>query len=216
MLYCRKSKVPKVVLPGAFGIIITMGNIFFQSQTFFISFSRLLQKYIGGVGAPKLDYSWLIILFFIFIFFLVGFGLGRSRIMLSLVGLYIAAFLEVHFIYFKSVSAIFKNSPQYIVHIGIFLIIYGIVVFLLNRSFLKQRLTLKEASIFSATLMTIVEIGFLASLIFSYLPSSIATPIPQKIAQFFSTKNAQFWWALVPIVVLIFLKKEKKSIHPDI
>ena len=159
---------------------------------------------------PKLDYPWLVILFGIFVIFLVGFGLGRSRMMLSLVSLYIASFLETHFTYFNNISSALKNIPQYVMHVAILLILYGITFFLLNRSFIKQRLALKEASIFVATLMAVLQIGFLASIVISYLPAAVVAPLPKWVLQFFGTKNAQFLWALTPIVLLIFMKQEKK------
>jgi hypothetical protein len=187
-----------------------MNQIFSQSQNFFLNILKTLQGSVGGIGTPKLDYPWLIILFVVFVIFLVGFGLGRSRMMISLISLYIASFLEVHFVYFNNISGILKNIPPHVMHIGFLLIIYGVVFFLLNRSFIKQRLTLKEASIFVAALMAILQIGFMASIMISYLPAVSTAVFPQWVLLIFGTKNAQFLWALTPIIVLIFMKSEKK------
>lgn len=193
-----------------------MQSIFSQSQSFFLNILKTLQGSVGGIGLPgqgmpKLDYPWLIVLFVIFVIFLVGFGLGRSRMMISLVSLYVASFLEVHFVYFKNISAALKNTPSYIMHIGFLLIIYGIVFFLLNRSFMKQRFTLKEASIFAAILMAILQIGFMASIMISYLPTATTSVLPSWVLQFFGTKSAQFFWALAPIVALVFMRQETRS-----
>lgn len=187
-----------------------MQSIFSQSQSFFLNLLKSLQGSVGGIGTPKLDYPWLIILFIVFVVFLVGFGLGRSRMMISLISLYIASFLEVHFVYFKNISDILKNTSPYVIHIGFLLVIYGVVFFILNRSFIKQRLTLKEASILIAALMAILQIGFMASIMISYLPASTTVVFPQWVLQVFGTKNVQFLWALTPIVVLIFMKSEKR------
>jgi hypothetical protein len=187
-----------------------MQSIFSQSQNFFLNLLKSLQGSVGGIATPKLDYPWLIILFVVFVIFLVGFGLGRSRMMISLISLYIASFLEVHFIYLKNISGVLKNIPPHVMHIGFLLIIYGLVFFLLNRSFIKQRLTLKEASIFVAALMAILQIGFMASIMISYLPAATTVVFPSWVLQVFGTKNAQLLWALAPIVALIFMKSEKK------
>jgi len=163
---------------------------------------------------PKLHYSWLVLLFFAFVIFMIAITFGRSRMFLALISLYAAAFLENHFIYFNQLRGLLKNWPEFWVHIGLFLFLYVIIFGILNRSVLKHRLTLKESAVFTAGLAALLEIGFLASIIFSYLPASVITTLPPQIIKYFDTKTAQFWWAVVPLIVLIFMKK-KKELHSD-
>ena len=191
-----------------------MGNLISQFLGYIIDFVQYAQKLAGSAGLPKFNYGWLIALFFIFVIFLIGLNLGRSRILLSLLCLYIAAFLESHFIYFDKLREMTKGKPEFWLHIGLFLIIFIISFVILNRSALKYSLTLRETSFFPIALIAILEIGFLASLIISYLPPGISEDIPNGVIKYFGTKNAQFWWALAPLVMLLFMRRKKAIPSP--
>jgi hypothetical protein len=174
-----------------------------------INLGQYAQRLFGGAGSLKLNYNWLIVFFFLFVVFLIGLNLGRSRVLLTLLSLYIAAFLEPQFIYFDKLQAVTKFKPDFWLHIGLFLIIYLASIAILNRSLLKQPLTLKETSFFSIALIAILEVGFLASLLIRYLPPEVSGNLPAAIIRLFGTKNARFWWAALPILALLFLKSKK-------
>ncbi len=180
-------------------------------------FAQYVQKFFGGAnGFPKLNYSWLVVLFFVFVVFLVGLNLGKSRLLLSLVSLYIAAFLEPHFVYFDKLRELLKGRPEFWLHIGLFLTFFIISLLILNRSVLKHSLTLRETSFLPIILAAILEIGFLASLLMAYLPREIAGSWPAGIVNLFNTKNARFWWALAPLILLLFMKRKgkKETLNP--
>lgn len=134
--------------------------------------------------------------------------------MLSLICLYIASFLESHFIYFDKLRETIKGKPEFWLHIGLFLIFFIISLVILNRSVLKHSLALRETSFFPIALIAVLEIGFLASLIVSYFPSEIGGGLPVWVVKFFGTQNAQFWWALAPLVVFMFFKRRKEKQLP--
>lgn len=193
------------------GIINSMANqIISQVILYLADFSKFIQKYIGNVSLPKPHYSWLVILFFVFVVFMAALILGRSRMLLALVGLYIAAFLEPIFFSLAVIRNLTKGRPDYLVHLVLFLVIYIVVFLILNRSILKQRLTMKESSLFTAGAIAILEIGFLASIILQYLPPTAIKGLSPKIIGYFATKNARFWWAVTPLIALIFLKRKKE------
>lgn len=186
-----------------------MNALISETLGYLADFAQYAQKLFSNAGLLKFNYGWLVALFFVFVIFLVGLNLGRSRILLALLGLYIAAFLEPHFVYFDKLQAAIKVKPEFWLHIGLFLIIYLASLAILNRSFLKQPLTLKETSFFSVAIIAILEIGFLASIMLSYLPPEISRELPAGAIKYFGTKNAQFWWAILPLLVLLFLKSRK-------
>jgi hypothetical protein len=91
------------------------------------------------------------------------------------------------------------------------LLIYLISIAILNRSFLKQPLTLKETSFLSIAFIAILKVGFLASLLLSYLPPEVIGNLPATVIKLFGTKNARFWWTALPVLALLFLKSRKPS-----
>ncbi len=190
-----------------------MNNILSEVLGYLVDFTQYVQKFFGDAGLPKLNYGWLVALFFVFVVFLIGLSLGRSRILLSLICLYIAAFLEPHFIYFDKLREVAfrqaQGKPEFWLHIGLFLIFFIVSLLILNRSALKHSLTLRETSFLPIILIAILEIGFLASLIMAYLPSEISEGLPVWAVKFLDTQNAQFWWALAPLLLLLFMRRKK-------
>lgn len=193
-------------------IIILMANqIISQILIYLSDFSSFISKFTGNVGSAGVRYDWLIIFFFVFTVLIVALSFGRSRMLLALLSLYAASFLETNFLYFDKLQKLFKNLPEHWLHLGLFLLIYIIVFAVLNRSFLKRRLTLAESSVISVILVAIVEMGFLATILISYFPSDLLHKIPPKLLPYFATQKAYFWWAVVSILVLLLSKKKKDA-----
>jgi len=134
--------------------------------------------------------------------------------LLALMSIYAAVFLEPRFVYFdKLKESLVPSWPDYWLRLSIFIVIYLVVVGLLNRSFLKGRLSLSESSILVAILMSISIIGLLVSVLYSYLPVEIVGKIPSYILPYISTNNAQFCWGTAPIVLLLFSKNKKTRLR---
>ena len=186
-------------------------QIFSQILIYLTDFSSFLKKFTGDIGSTGVHYDWLVIFFFAFVILLVALSMGRSRMLLALLSLYTALFLENNFLYFDKLKELFKNLPDHWLHIGLFLSFYIIIFSIINYSQLKYRLTLTESSIFAVVLLAIVEAGFLATILVSYFPPEWLNKIPPKLVPYFATKNALFWWATLPILALVFSKKKKDA-----
>lgn len=185
-------------------------QILSQILIYLTDFSSFIKKFTGDVGSAGAHYDWLIIFFFAFVILIVALSLGRSRMLLALLSLYAASFLESHFVYFDKLRQFFKNPPDHWLRVGLFLLIYIFVFAILNRSSLKHRLTLAETSIFAVILIAIVEMGFLATILISYFPGDLFQKIPLKLLPYFATEKARFWWAVVPIISLLLNRRKKQ------
>lgn len=185
-----------------------MNQIIPQVLGYLIDFAQYIRGLLGNASPSGLNYVWLIIFFFVFAVFLVGFSFGRSRILISLLCLYIAAFLESHFVFFDELRGLTKDKSESWLHAGLFLIIFAASFAILNRSALKRPLTLRETSFFSLFLAAVLEVGFLASLLISYFPPEAVPGLPAGLVRYFGTENARFWWALAPLVFLLFIRQK--------
>lgn len=187
-------------------------QIISQILIYLTDLAGFIKKSMGGVGLSGVHYGWLIVFFFVFVILIVALSLGRSRMLLAILSLYVAAFLEPHFIYFDRLREAMKSVPAYGLHLGLFLLIYLIAFGIINRSMLKHRMTLAESSVFTLIFIAIAEAGFLAAIVISYLPDELLKGIPGRLLAYFGTKNALFWWALLPILLFILSKKKKESV----
>jgi len=144
---------------------------------------------------------------------LYGLSLGKTRALISLLGIYIAYSIMSVFPYLDRLHDLIKVSPElYITRVGVFLFVYVAVFAILNGSLAKGRLTLKDASFFAVSVISIMQLGLLITIITNIVPVS-ALKISgnlSNVSEFFSTNEALFYWFLVPIVTVSFMRGSKK------
>src|SRR3989338_11024106 len=144
---------------------------------------------------------------------LYGLSLGRTRALISLLGIYIAYAIMSVFPYLDRLHDFIKILPElYITRVGLFLFVYVLVFAVLNRSLIKNRLTIKEASFLSVSIISILQLGLLITIITNIVPVS-ALKISGNLSYFseyFSTHEALFYWFLAPMVVVSFMGGNKK------
>lgn len=190
---------------------MNVGTIVSQALNYIAEFAETARQFLEGLQTPDLQVNWIVVLFVVFAILLIGFSLGRSRMLMVLLSVYAAFFIENRFIYFGQVRNYFDSRPDFIIHIGLFAFLFLLIFYILDHSVLKHRLTMGESSLFSVFLLSLATVGFLASIVLSYLPPEQRTFLPPQLAGYFTTKTAQFFWAIVPIAAAVFLKSNKRK-----
>ena len=145
---------------------------------------------------------------------LYGLSLGRTRALISLLGIYIAYSVMSVFPYIDRLHDLIKISPElYITRVVLFLVTYIVIFAILNRSLVKSRLTLKDASFLSVSIISFLQLGLLITIITNTVPVSAlkASGNLSSMAEYFSTNEALFYWFIAPIAILLFMKRDKKS-----
>jgi len=145
---------------------------------------------------------------------LYGLSLGRTRALVSLLGIYIAYAIMSVFPYLDRLHDLIGISPElYITRVGLFLFVYIIVFAVLNGSLVKSRLTIKDSSFFSVSIISFLQLGLLITIITNIVSIS-ALKTPENLsyfAEYFSTNEALFYWFLAPIVVVLFMRRDRNQ-----
>jgi|SRR3989344_1105705 len=181
---------------------------------------NLVEKYISNFNLAvisKFNFNFgpsglFAILGLIFLL-LYGLSLGRTRALISLLGIYVAYAIVSVFPYLDRLHEAMRISSElYITRVGLFLLVYVVVFSVLNRSLVKNRLTLKDASFFSVSVISILQLGLLITIITNIVPVNVLNISGNLsgLTEYFSTNEALFYWFLVPIIVILFMKKDKK------
>lgn len=178
-----------------------------QVQLYLAEFLKTIQGYVGDFNLPNLNLVTIIILFVLLMVFLFGVTFGRSRLLIGLLSLYVARVLESVFPYFDWLKGQLKNTDASFIHAGLFVVIFMITFVLLERSVLRARLGLSEASVAFVGFLSLLELGFLISIATIYLPTEVYRILPPQVLEYFNTKTAQFWWSAAPILSLLFMRK---------
>ena len=173
------------------------------------SIASKLQALVGS--APDIDKSKVFVLFPFFLVFLIGFTVGKSRAVVSLLSLYIAVVLMDVFPFKDELREALGAAEPGWVYGGLLLAFFIIVFIILHHSFLQRRLDTSEAPVPAIVAVTLVEVGFLMSMAFAVGIFTSTMPLYDQLHYFFGTKIAQFVWAVLPLVGLMFLRREKRG-----
>lgn len=136
-------------------------------------------------------------------------SIGRTRVIVSLLSLYIALVFELIFPYWQGLNSFTDSSlEKYWLKLGLFVIAYLAVFIVFNLSFIKKRVSSSEFSLSAIIILSALQLGFTASIIFNILPSELALKWSLGFNKYFATQQALFIWALAPLPVLLFIGKK--------
>ena len=167
-----------------------------------------LEKFSNLSLGPEMLFGILVVVFLL----LYGLSLGRTRALVSLLGIYIAYALQAIFPYFSELHDALRFSPEmYLTRVALFFVFYLTVFAILNRSLVKHRLTMKEFSIFWVSLISLLQLGILVSIILNFIPVDKLTIFPEYLSGYFAEQRALFFWLTAPVVLLISMRREKRS-----
>ena len=170
-----------------------------------LDFSRFYQ---GISLSPTTLFVGLVLVFLI----IYGLSLGRTKALVSLLSIYVALAFDATFPYLEKIHDVFPIQIEiYTTRVTLFMLVYLLVFAILNNSFARGRLTLKESSIISVSVISLAQIGLLVAVITNIIPDKIIEQMPEYLSAYFATKEALFFWIIVPIILLLFMRRNKKD-----
>lgn len=150
-----------------------------------------------------------VILFLLVAAFLLGLTIGRNKIIILLISIYIAI-VVISFFPFGDIFETPKTDENFVYPIAIFLVVVVVFFILLSNSALKKALKKTgDKSVFQIVLFSLFYIGLILSVVLSYFPQDLVdrfNPITQKV---FMTELAKFLWAILPVVGMAVIRKKK-------
>ncbi len=154
--------------------------------------------------------TWDIVVIFLFIAvgFFYGLSAGKTKLVAVLISLYVSAFLFKNISYFDSFIR-GRNILETVLFRGaIFAVIIFLLAVIFNR-FLSRDGVSGAKSWLSVFLLSFLEVGLLASLVFQLLPVKqifVFSPLTQTL---FASANALIFWLTIPLIVLFFISRKK-------
>lgn len=159
--------------------------------------------------------SWdlFIVLFFVVAVFLYGLSLGRDRVLVILVSIYMALAVINTAPYLDSFTAEFSLNNQSIFKVTIFLGIFLIIFFLMSRSALRNTIASADVSgrWFHVLIFSFFHVGLLLSVTLGYLPEDIVQHISENMRELFISEQARFFWLVTPVVAMVMIKPKRKE-----
>lgn len=158
--------------------------------------------------------SWEIIFLLILIGggFLLGLLLGRNRIFTLLLGSYISYALMSVVPFSKIAPNLFDKEEDFVILIVVFIVLIGLIYFLLSRSILKTAIRKKGGrSIFQGFFLSIFLIGIIISGVSSFFPKDLLLVLSPVIVKVFNSSLARVLWLIIPLIFIGLFGRKKRT-----
>ncbi|MFA5106862.1 MAG: hypothetical protein WC497_00880 [Patescibacteria group bacterium] len=177
----------------------------------FAAAAQVNSSFIANIDWSKPSWDLFIILFFVVAVFLYGLSLGRDRIVVILVSIYMALAVVTTAPYIGNFSTEVGVNQFFVVRISMFLGVFILLFLLLSRSALLQTIAAadKKGGFFQIMVFSILHVGLLISITLSFLPPDSINGLSPLTRTIFASEVGRFIWIVAPIVLMILLKSEK-------
>jgi len=135
--------------------------------------------------------------------FIYGVMSGRGRLVAMLFGLYVAKLLFDNAWFLDKFIGAFPPFQQFFANVGIIAALTFIFSYIFAKCF-SGRVLVGERW-WQIFLLSFLEVGLAASIIFSVLPSIEPYTFSPLVKTLFASPNVLFWWLLLPAVALFFI-----------
>jgi len=173
---------------------------------------------LGTVDWSHPSWDLFIILFFVIAAFLYGLSLGRDRIIVILVSIYMSLAVATNAPFLRDIGfqQNINNTLQslFFVKISMFLFVFILLFVLLSRSALLKTIGTSDDSgrWWHVILFSFLHVGLIISIVLSFLPPDAVNNLSPLMRQIFTSDIGRFIWIVGPILAMIVIrgKSEKK------
>lgn len=142
--------------------------------------------------------------------FLYGISVGKTRAILSLLSVYIAYALTVLYPFRAWTEQFVAPESRPLIPTGVFIVSYLFVFGVLNLSVLRRRLSLGEISFVKVLIISVIQIGLMASMIASLLPGEVTEQFGAW-RPYILGGPVLFAWTVVAVLILPFMREKRRS-----
>lgn len=165
-----------------------------------------IQELIAKIDWSQPSWDLFIFLFFFIVAFLYGFSLGRDRILVILVSIYIALAVVPEFPYLDRLY-LDLSVQGFAFRVTSFYIVFIVLFFLLSRSALINLLGAQTTGVgdrlIEVIIFSVLHVGLLLSITLSFLPEPALLELSPGTREVFASDMGQFAWLIAPVVAMI-------------
>lgn len=171
-----------------------------------------IMSFVSSINWTTPSWDLFILLFFIVGALLYGFSLGRDRIIVILVSIYMALAVVGNAPILRQLNLAFHLNDTTVLRISFFFGVFVILFFLLSRSALLK--TIGENSVAGAwwqvILFSILQVGLLISITLTLLPAEVLNNFSYTTQRIFTSDWGRSAWLILPIIVMALGPKKTK------
>lgn len=179
------------------------------------------QNFVANVNWAQPSWDLFIVLFFIIAGFLYGLSLGRDRVIVILVSIYMALAVVNTAPFIGNFQADVGVANVFVFRISAFIAVFIILFLLLARSALLQTIASSDTkgSWWQVMLFSFLHVGLLISIVLSFLPANASDHLAPLTRSVFVSETGRFLWIVGPILAMVLIKggaAEKRKFKYDL
>jgi hypothetical protein len=166
-----------------------------------------MQEMLNGINFANPSWDAFIFFFWIIASLIYSFAAGRGRIIAILVAVYMSELLVIQAPFLSTAVENQFGLAVYLARLITFLVLFAFFFLVLSR-FVFRTAVESSRSLFSwvySFIFAILQVGFLISVILSFLPDEVKASFAPLVKLIFISQTAAFVWLLLPIVFLIII-----------
>ncbi len=156
--------------------------------------------------------SWdlFILVFFVVASLLYGFSLGRDRIVVVMISIYMALAVIQNAPFLKQFTARVEVGESFALRVTVFIGVFLLLFFLLSHSGLSRIFGANSGrgTWWQTMLFSFLHVGLLLSVVLTFLPIEAQEGLAPLTRMIFVSDMAKFIWILAPILVMFLVKDE--------
>lgn len=150
-------------------------------------------------------------IFFVITALIYGLSLGRERVLVILVSIYMSFAVASNLPFInEEISQRFNLGPAFVMRTLVFLVLVAMLFFLFSRMGLFMAST-SRTSLPLVALFSVLHVGLFITIIFSFLPPNFAANVSETTQVIFDSDMGRFLWILGPVLAL-YLAKQRDAI----
>lgn len=162
-----------------------------------------------NLSAPTWDLF--ILLFFVVGALVYGLSMGRERVVMLIVAVYMALAVVNSAPYIKSFSTSVSLGSAFAFQITTFVGVFLLLFFFVSKSALSRSFSLGDSGKWWQVItFSFLHVGLLTSVVLSYLPSQALDRLTWVTRQIFVSDMGKFSWIILPILAMIVIRPEKR------
>lgn len=166
-----------------------------------------LTEMLSTIDWLKPSWDLFIILFFVVASFVYGISLGRDRILVILISIYMALAVVKYVPFITEFDANISINENFALKVSVFLGMFVLLFFLVSQSALVRTLgaSSSQGKWWQVFIFSLLHAGLLLSVTLSFIPNDVSGWLSPLTKTLFVSDHAKAVWVILPIVTMIFL-----------
>jgi hypothetical protein len=175
-----------------------------------------MSSFLASINWATPNWDTFILLLFVIGALLYGLSLGRDRVIVILVSVYMALAVVANAPVLRDLNLLqLSLNDNYVLKIGFFLGLFVFLFFLLSRSALLRTIGGSGApgSWWQTIIFSILQVGLLISITLSFIPVDTTNNLTELTRTVFLSYWGKSAWLILPVIFMAIAPKPK---HPPV